>query len=216
MLPTSGVSSRRAICASVAGIALVSLMLYLLSIVAARSATAVCKSCQTEAERAREALAQIVLARNAPLAAWVGLRESLRPWGVAVEWTPDSRRAFTGGRRPRVEVWVGRNQARIGAREFPLQAPARLVDGRVEIPLSFLVEIQAAFIAAGQGQPYLPSPVPERESDPRCQKCHSGVAEVHRNLAAPESPRRGKWVSPAVRLMELQRPASPPHPEEKE
>jgi len=117
--------------------------------------------------------------QEANLVGWVGLREAFAGAGSQIYWQPRAGLATVVNGSLRARVWVGRETAFVNGRAIRLAAPPRLVNGRVEVPLSFLVEAEK--IARGTGQPLSLGLIGRIE--PSCQKCHKAPGSAEAKVA---------------------------------
>jgi hypothetical protein len=70
----------------------------------------------------------------------ITLRDILDGLGAKVEWLPDTREAIITGGSHTITLKVGDSTAVVDGKEIAMDAPARIIDGRILVPLRFLSE----------------------------------------------------------------------------
>jgi hypothetical protein len=70
----------------------------------------------------------------------IPLRDILDGLGAKVEWLPDTREAIITGGSHTITLKVGDSTAVVDGKEIAMDAPARIIDGRILVPLRFLSE----------------------------------------------------------------------------
>jgi hypothetical protein len=70
----------------------------------------------------------------------ITLRDILDGLGAKVEWLPDTREAIITGGSHTIMLKVGDSTAVVDGKEIAMDAPARIIDGRILVPLRFLSE----------------------------------------------------------------------------
>ncbi len=70
----------------------------------------------------------------------IPLRDILDGLGAKVDWLPDTREAIITGGSHTITLKVGDSTAVVDGKEIAMDAPARISDGRILVPLRFLSE----------------------------------------------------------------------------
>jgi hypothetical protein len=70
----------------------------------------------------------------------IPLRDILDGLGAKVEWLPDTREAIITGGNHTIRLKVGDSTAVVDGKEIAMDAPARIIGGRILVPLRFLSE----------------------------------------------------------------------------
>ncbi len=74
----------------------------------------------------------------------IPLRDILDGLGAKVEWLPDTWEAIITGGSHTITLKVGDSTAVVDGKEIAMDAPARIIDGRILVPLRFLSEDMGA------------------------------------------------------------------------
>lgn len=76
----------------------------------------------------------------------VPLRGVFEAMGASVDWDPDSRHVMAAKGENRTELWAGKVIAKVNGNNMSLDEPARLVNGRIMVPLRFVSEALGATV----------------------------------------------------------------------